>query len=111
MHLDTLATQIAALSEDDRKSLTARINAASATPSPQRLLTFSQAVAASAANPTRLVEIKELRAHAARCGVELHDDKHMDIVTVDRQMRERGTDAQSRIVLKALLYRAGMIPA
>ena len=45
MHLDTLATQIAALSEDDRKSLTARINAASATPSPQRLLTFSQAVA------------------------------------------------------------------
>lgn len=109
MHLDTLATQIAALSEDDRKSLTARINAASATPSPQRLLTFSQAVAASAAN--HLVEIKELRAHAARCGVELHDDKHMDIVTVDRQMRERGTDAQSRIVLKALLYRAGMIPA
>jgi hypothetical protein len=74
-----------------------------------QLKTFSQSVLAAAGNPKQLIELKELRAMAKRHSIELPENERIDLVKINKQLDSQEVDISTRMTLKAMLARAGMI--
>ena len=74
-------------------------------------MSFSQSMLAAAGNPVKLAELRELRATCARYALSFNENEKIDPAALTRQMTERGVDTATRMVVKSMLFRAGMIPA
>jgi hypothetical protein len=95
------------LDASKRSEIIAKLSAAAA-PAGQ-LKTFSQSVLAAAGNPKQLIELKELRAMAKRHSIELPENERIDLVKINKQLDSQEVDISTRMTLKAMLARAGMI--
>jgi hypothetical protein len=104
-----IVASINKLSADQRNEIIAKLSAAAAPPG--KLMTFAQSMVASAGNAQRLVELKQIKATCNRHAIELPDNERIDTAKLDKQLSAQNVDRETRMTLKGLLFRVGMIGA
>lgn len=97
------------LSAEQRNEIISKLSAAAAPRG--SVMTFSQSMLAAASNPSRLIELRQLKAMAARHSIDLPENEKIEIAKLNKQLREQNVDTTTRMNLKSMMYRAGMIPA
>jgi hypothetical protein len=106
--VDLVAT-IQKLSAPERAELISKLSASAAPAG--KLMSYAQSMVASAGNAQRLSELKQLKAMAQRHSIVLPDNEPIDIAKLDVQLTKNNVDRETRMTLKGLLYRCGMIGA
>jgi hypothetical protein len=96
------------ITDADLKSLANKLSASRAE-NEQRLMTFSDAVAAAAksADGVKMEALRKVRAMGRRLGVFLSDDKVIDLRDLNGQLK--GATIEDRLAFKSMLANAGLL--